>query len=108
RLAAAFHRLGPHVVHTHQIGSLFYAGPAARLARVPVLVHTEHGVEDYGRLRKRWLGRLAGRYVDRFYCLSEAMRAAVVPRRVVPRKKPRVIHNRIDTPSFRAPTDPHE
>jgi len=108
RLAAAFRRLRPAVVHTHQIGSLFYAGPAARLARVPVLVHTEHGVEEYGRPRKRWLGRLAGLHADRFYCLTEAMRTAVVARRVVPAHRARVIHNGIDTASFQTPTDPLE
>jgi glycosyltransferase involved in cell wall biosynthesis len=108
RAAAAFRRLRPDVVHTHQIGPLFYAGPAARLGRVPVVVHTEHSVEDYGRLRKRWLGRLAGQNVDRFYCLTKAMRAAVLARRVVASHKVRVIHNGIDTASFRVPTDPLE
>jgi glycosyltransferase involved in cell wall biosynthesis len=108
RLTTAFRRLRPDVVHTHQVGSLFYSGPAARLARVPVLVHTEHGVEDYASPRKRWLGRLAGRYAHRFYCLTEAMRAAVVACRVAPTLRARVIHNGIDTPSFRAPTDPLE
>jgi glycosyltransferase involved in cell wall biosynthesis len=108
RLAAAFRRLRPDVVHTHQIGSLFYAGPAARLARVPVLVHTEHGVEEYGRLRRRWLGRLAGLHADRFYCLTEAMRNAVVARHVVPAHRAKVIRNGIDTESFQTPTDPLE
>jgi glycosyltransferase involved in cell wall biosynthesis len=108
RLVAAFRRLQPDIVHTHQIGSLFYAGPAARLARVPVLVHTEHGVEDYSRRRKRWLGRLAGLHSDRFYCLTEAMRDAVVARRVVPAHRTRVIHNGIDTESFQTSTDPLE
>jgi glycosyltransferase involved in cell wall biosynthesis len=106
RLAAAFRRLRPAVVHTHQIASLFYSGPAARLARVPVLVHTEHGVEQYGRLRKRWLGRLAGWQADRFYCLTGAMRAAVVTRRVAPARRVRVIQNGIDTERFLIPTDP--
>ncbi len=108
RLAAAFRRLRPAVVHTHQVASLFYSGPAARRVGVPVVVHTEHGVEDYGRLKKRWLGRLAGRYADRFYCLTGAMRDAVVARGVVPARKARVIHNGIDTASFQAPTDPLE
>ena len=29
-------------MHTHQIGALLYAGPAARREKVPVVVHTEH------------------------------------------------------------------
>src|SRR4051794_28030748 len=35
--------LRPNVVHTHVIGALFYAGPAARWVGVPAVVHTEHG-----------------------------------------------------------------
>ena len=49
--------LHPDVVHTHQLGALLYAGPAARLAGIPV-VHSEHG-KHYARCRTRWLGRLA-------------------------------------------------
>jgi len=108
RFAAAFGRLRPDVVHTHQIGPLLYAGPAARLRRVPVVVHTEHSVEDYGRRRKRWLGRLGGLGVDRFYCLTEAMRDGVLAHRVAPARKVRLIHNGIDTESFHASTDPLE
>jgi hypothetical protein len=34
--------LRPDVLHTHQVGALFYAGPAARTVGIPVIVHTEH------------------------------------------------------------------
>ncbi|WP_242536302.1 glycosyltransferase, partial [Vibrio sp. Vb2880] len=34
--------LKPDVVHTHHIGPLLYGGIAARLAHVPVVIHTEH------------------------------------------------------------------
>ncbi len=54
--------LKPDIVHTHQIGTLFYAGPAvASLGRARTrVVHTEHGREPYmGSARRRWLGWLA-------------------------------------------------
>ena len=35
RLRSLFHELGPDVVHTHQIGALFYAGPAAAVPASP-------------------------------------------------------------------------
>src|SRR5690348_10757111 len=54
RMYSALRALSPNVVHTHQIGTLFYAGPIARAMRVPVMVHTEHGRENYaGRMRTR-------------------------------------------------------
>src|SRR4051794_16905882 len=61
RLRKVLRDLRPDVVHTHQIGALFYAGTAARLAGAGTVVHTEHGnhyAHYDGRLRTRWLGRL--------------------------------------------------
>lgn len=43
-LIKAFKTVRPDVVHTHHIGPLLYAGYAARMAGVPVRIHTEHDV----------------------------------------------------------------
>jgi sugar transferase (PEP-CTERM/EpsH1 system associated) len=95
-------RLRPHVAHTHQIASLLYTGLAARAAGVPVVVHTEHGKERYAdRRRTRWLGRVAGRFAARFYCLSQDMASAVEAHGIVPPGKVRVVLNGIDTDHFR-------
>jgi sugar transferase (PEP-CTERM/EpsH1 system associated) len=101
RLRSLFHELGPDVVHTHQIGALFYAGPAARRACVPVVVHTEHGKHFDERRRTRWLGRLAGRSAARFFCVSADIAAAAEAYRIVPRRKLHVVPNGIDTHRFR-------
>lgn len=106
RVAMVLRELGPHVVHTHDVGTLFYTGPAARRAGVPLIVHTEHGRGDYPRLRRRLLGRLAGRYARPFYCLTEDMAAWVTSHRIVPPRKIRLIFNGIDTARFREPCDP--
>lgn len=96
-----FTELRPDVVHTHQIGSLFYAGMAARLSRVPLVVHTEHGREPYGtRLRTRLLGRLAGHFASRFYCLNRDMAGEVIAHRIVAPEKVFVIRNGIDTAHY--------
>ncbi len=108
RLAAALRRLHPEVVHTHQIGALFYAGPAARRAGVPLVVHTEHGKNYAQRRRTRWLGWLAGRYAARFFCVSADIAAEVTAGRIVPRRKIHVVANGIDTARFRAQGDARE
>ena len=101
RVKLALRGLRPQVAHTHQIACLFYTGLAAKAAGVPVVVHTEHGKERYAdRMRTRWLGRLAGRYTARFYCLSQDMAVAVKAHRIVPPSKVRVILNGIDTACF--------
>jgi sugar transferase (PEP-CTERM/EpsH1 system associated) len=101
RLAKIFRQIQPDVVHTHQVGTLFYAGPAARWARVPLVVHTEHGKERYAQqFRTRLLGRIAGRFVSTFFCLTRDMAAAVRASRIVPQRKIHVIFNGIDTAQF--------
>jgi sugar transferase (PEP-CTERM/EpsH1 system associated) len=103
RLKRIFRDFRPDVVHTHQIGGLFYAGSAARRASVPVIVHTEHGKENYaGSLRRRWLGRLSGRYAARVFCLSEDLAKTLRQNRIVPAHKIVVIPNGIDTSRFQA------
>jgi len=92
--------LAPHVVHTHQVGALFYAGPAARRSAVPLVVHTEHGKHYSVRRRTRWIGRLAGRFVQRFFCVSEDIAAEVRATRIVPARKLCVVPNGIDTRRF--------
>jgi sugar transferase (PEP-CTERM/EpsH1 system associated) len=101
RLVSVLRELRPAVVHTHQIGALFYAGPAARRARVPVVVHTEHGKHYGERRRTRWVGRLAARHAARFLCVSEDIAAAAEFHRIVPRSKIHVVPNGIDMDRFR-------
>ena len=97
RLAGVLRRLRPQVVHTHQLATLLYGGGAARLLRIPVVVHTEHGREAYAtRLRTRLLGRIAAGLCDRFYCLTREMGEEVSDRGIVAASKVRLIHNGID------------
>lgn len=71
RLARLFHKERPAVVHTHDGRSLLYAAAAARLARVPVLIHTCHGLIPRGTKRQEAMVALASRMVDRWVCVSE-------------------------------------
>ena len=68
QLRQLMRELRADVVHTHHIGPLLYGGAAARLAGVPVLLHTEHDtwhLQDPARLRlaKRLLAMLQPKVV---------------------------------------------
>lgn len=99
RIEAVFADLRPDVVHTHQIGALFYAGPAARrFARV--LVHTEHGKHYGGSWRKRVLGWCTGWRADRFFCVSTDIAEEVCSHFVARRRRVVVVPNGVDIDCF--------
>jgi sugar transferase (PEP-CTERM/EpsH1 system associated) len=106
RLFKILRQLRPDVLHSHHIGALFYGGLAARAAGVPVVVHSEHGKHYAVRRRTRWLGRIAGCTIARFFCVSQDIAEEVEQSRIVSRAKIRVVPNGIDTERFRKPGDP--
>jgi glycosyltransferase involved in cell wall biosynthesis len=105
QIAAKLAELKPDVVHCHQVGALFYTAPAARRAQVPVVVHTEHGKHYAARLRTRWLGRLASRHVDRFFCVSSDIAGEVRECRIINPRKISVLPNGIDLRRFERPAN---
>jgi glycosyltransferase involved in cell wall biosynthesis len=99
RLAQLFRRWRADVVHTHDDKPLLYASLAARLARVPRLVHTKH----YGQVpqitrRQIVMGNLAARLADDFVCVSEQSARLAVERGLTARV--RTIWNGIDVSRF--------
>jgi glycosyltransferase involved in cell wall biosynthesis len=52
-----FKVIRPDVVHTHHIGPLFYAGFAARIAGVPIRIHTEHDAWHLEKTKRKTLQR---------------------------------------------------
>jgi sugar transferase (PEP-CTERM/EpsH1 system associated) len=93
-------RLRPNILHTHQIGSLFYSGRVAIRHGVKAVVHTEHGKEYNGRRRTRWLARIAAHYATRFCCVSDNTAQHVADNRIVARSDIDVVYNGIDIDRF--------
>jgi glycosyltransferase involved in cell wall biosynthesis len=87
----------PAIIHTHQIGALVYAGPASRGVRGAHVVHTEHGRHYDGPSRTHWLGRVAGSFAKRFFCVSRDIADGVTAHHIAPRHKIVVVPNGIDT-----------
>jgi glycosyltransferase involved in cell wall biosynthesis len=105
RIAGRLRELRPDVVHTHQVGALLYAGPAARWAGVPVVVHTEHGKNYSGRFRMRLLGRLATRSARRVFAVSGDILRDLCDRRIASPRKLVHVPNGVDVDRFEVADD---
>lgn len=95
--------LRPDIVHSHS-GVWPKASRAARMARVPAVVHTEHG-QQVARGFSRFLDRRAARRTDAVVAVSQALRQFLSGRLAIPSDSIRVITNGVDATSF-APRPP--
>ncbi len=91
-------RLRPDVVHTHTAKAGFVGRLAARLAGVPIIVHTFHGHVFQGYFGKRqtqlflWLERLIGRMTDVILTLTGDLRDELADvYRIAPKEKIRIL-----------------
>ena len=87
------------VVHTHDDRQLLYGALAARLARVPRVIHTRHGRSLGLSPRQQRLVALAARRIHRFVCVSRDA-ARLSARQGIPRQKLCIIWNGIDLDRF--------
>src|SRR5215208_1740589 len=99
KLARLFRRLGADVVHAHNTKPLIYSGPAARLARVPVVVYTRHGQRTNARRGENILYRMTVPTAHRTVTVSEDG-ARLAAQDGVDRQRLRTIWNGIDTSRF--------
>ena len=107
RLYALMRRGRYHIVHTHTTKAGLLGRMVARLARVPIVVHTPHGhsFHDYlnavesGALKcaERW----SARWTNRVICLTEIERQDHLRFRIGPPEKFEVIHSGVDIDRFR-------
>lgn len=93
--------LKPDVVHTHHIGPLLYGGIAARLAQVPVIIHTEH---DAWHLNSRKSARLQSLLLKmiRPHVVADANFVAEQIQKKLNYRKVCTIHNGIDCQKFQS------
>jgi glycosyltransferase involved in cell wall biosynthesis len=99
KLAGLFRRLDLDVVHTHNEPACIYGVPAARLARVPLVLNTRHGQGPAVGGRRARVFSLAARLAGRVVCVSKdaadlSVRSGLSARRVT------TIWNGIDTQKF--------
>jgi sugar transferase (PEP-CTERM/EpsH1 system associated) len=103
RLARVMRAYRPHIVHSRNWGAI-EAIPAARLARVPIAIHSEHGYEldMLGGLpnRRRAVRRVAFSMADAVFTVTRELREFHASQAWVVPEKIRVIYNGVDTQRF--------
>jgi len=103
KLVQAIRAAKPDIVHSRNWGAI-EAAIAARLAGVPVVIHSEHGyeVESLTKTprRQQWMRKLVCSTADAFFTVSRELRDFHAGQAGVDRNKIRVIYNGVDTVRF--------
>lgn len=101
-----FRELKPDVVHTHSSKAGIVGRFAARDARVPVVVHTIHGM-SFNRTQRwpvrrlfAWLEWLAARRSDALVAVANAMAEQMLAAGICPREKLRTIYSGMEIERF--------
>jgi glycosyltransferase involved in cell wall biosynthesis len=103
-LVALLKEIAPDVVHSHA-GVWFKASRGARLAGVPVVIHTEHGRRVPDLWSDRLIDNLASRSTDQIIAVSEALAQVLRDRVVHDPSRIRVIINGVDVDRLRPVSD---
>ena len=99
-LANVFRNNRIDVVHSHNWQTYLYASLAARLARVPILIHGEHGHDDLAAARRRlWIKRRLAPLVTQFVTVSEDLAGELQETWNIPRDRIRTIPNGVELPA---------
>ena len=93
-------RTGADVVHTHNIAVHHYGAVAGRIARVPAIINTRHGLGHYYDDKAERLFARACRLTDRVVAVSSAAYDHFVSTSRVPAKKWTYIYNGIPVERF--------
>jgi sugar transferase (PEP-CTERM/EpsH1 system associated) len=103
RLASIMRQYRPHIVHTRNWGAI-EAVAAARLAGVPVVIHSEHGYEvDMFAglpLRRRLFRRVAYAMADAIFAVTRELRGFHSRQAWIQPERMGVMYNGVDTQRF--------
>jgi sugar transferase (PEP-CTERM/EpsH1 system associated) len=98
-LVRVFRREKPDIVHTHAWGTLVEGLLAARLARVPHVIHGEHGTMALRPLQVR-IQRLVWPRTDRILAVSSRLADRMAAVTGFPRERITTIRNGVDASRF--------
>ncbi|HJU06191.1 MAG TPA: glycosyltransferase family 4 protein [Nitrospiraceae bacterium] len=107
KLTKLLARIKPAIVHTHSSKAGIVGRFAARMAHVPIIVHSIHGFgftpAQYPLLRRILIAieRRAGRITSRFFAVSEANRRTGISLGIFPAERCSVIRSGVDLRALR-------
>ena len=90
------------ILHSHMFQASRLASPLGRMCGVPLIIETSHGRESWrkGIKANHAVDRFAGRFVDRYIAVSNAIARYLVETKGLPEEKIQVIHNGVDMNKF--------
>ncbi len=88
------------IIHTHNFEALLYGNLAGLLAGGMYTVHTQHGILEGFRGKKRFLARFPGMLTDRVVAVSDEVNHFVTDSGWFPKSKVETVLNGIDTAHF--------
>jgi sugar transferase (PEP-CTERM/EpsH1 system associated) len=104
RLARLIRRHRPDIVHTRNAEAFFYGFLATRLARVPALIHSEHGRTFNDRPIRFTIQRMMARHTDALFAVSAQLRDDLERYVGIPAERVPVLYNGVDLDRFALPT----
>jgi len=105
KLAKFFKKEKADVIHTHGWGTFLEGVLSAQLARIPILVHGEHGTDQLDFARRRIAYRIGAWGVNTILTVCESMRDRFICRYHIPQEKIQTILNGVDTSFFKQDKD---
>lgn len=96
RIIAHLRNRQPHVVHTHNTEAFIEAGFAAKVARVPGLVHTDHGRQFPVERRYMLAERVMANFANAVVAVSDDGREKLKTYVKIPERKLVTINNGVD------------
>jgi sugar transferase (PEP-CTERM/EpsH1 system associated) len=99
QISRVLRRERPDIVHTHAWGTLLEGLVAARLARVPVIIHGEHGTLQLKR-HQRWLQRIGLSAADQVLAVSSRLAERITRDIGFPQQRIQTIRNGVDLARF--------
>jgi glycosyltransferase involved in cell wall biosynthesis len=108
KLVRLYRRLNPHIVHTHSSKAGILGRVAARMAGVPIIIHTIHGLPFHpyetglNNLLYKRLERWAARWSQKIITVADAMRDQAVAAGVAGPEKFVTIYSGMEVDTFLA------
>src|SRR5271170_7822957 len=100
RLAHRIRQIRPDIIHTRNPEAYFYGFPAAKLAGVKHIVHSEHGRNFPETAVRRTVQRFFSRFTDQIFAVSNDLRENVIRYIGIPPSRITVIANGVDLGNF--------
>jgi sugar transferase (PEP-CTERM/EpsH1 system associated) len=104
RLAKIMRDYQAPLLHTHNWDAHLYGTFAARIASVPVIIHTQHGAFHHRSWKNDLLRPMLGRLIDQFVGVSEGVSLFAKQSRWAPEEKVMTIINGVDPTPYRNPS----